>query len=392
MSLGDLFFSTAPKDSTGWSRRSIEPGSFTPARVIPPAGGGHPPAGQPQREPDPHRARADRTGGGSRHQRPQAGRGRPQASRGPIQQPRRIDRSGRVGDSMATACSRCSARPSRRSRAGNGDDWIGRPFEELLHPDDVDDRAFADTTRRSRVSSLPHFELRIRTRSGDYLNCEFLLVTRFGGGPGSDPGHLPRHHRTAAVRANARAGRVDAPGQGSRPSRPAAPRASSCPTSVTRSAPRSAHCSASPSSWANIHTFTGGPAEIQEYLGQSGRMVRCSWRSSTTCWISRGSRPGSFGSCAKPAAFRRSFPTLVESFRGQGGGQAPEPGDPSSTADVPRSIATDRLRIQQILMNLLDNAIKFTEQGTIRLTARVLELEGCRPRPSARGAAIPASA
>ncbi len=42
-------------------------------------------AGQPQREPDPHRARAGRTGRGPRHQRTQAGRGSPQAGRDPLQ-------------------------------------------------------------------------------------------------------------------------------------------------------------------------------------------------------------------------------------------------------------------------------------------------------------------
>ena len=33
----------------------------------------------------------------------------------------------------------------------------------------------------SQGESLPHFELRIRSRSGAYLNCEFLLVTRVRG-------------------------------------------------------------------------------------------------------------------------------------------------------------------------------------------------------------------
>ncbi len=43
---------------------------------------------------------------------------------------------------------------------------------------------------------------------------------------------------------------------------------------------------------------------------------------------------------------------------------------------IPQSITTDRLRFQQILMNLLDNAIKFTEQGRIRLTAQTIDRPG----------------
>ena len=37
---------------------------------------------------------------------------------------------------------------------------------------------------------------------------------------------------------------------------------------------------------------------------------------------------------------------------------------------TPLLIATDRLRFQQILVNLIDNAIKFTDRGGISLTGR----------------------
>ena len=58
--------------------------------------------------------------------------------------------------------------------------------------------------------------------------------------------------------------------------------------------------------------------------------------------------------------------------------------------EVPEGITlfSDRRRIKQVLMNLASNAVKFTEQGTVKITARVLKDEALEIRVADTGIGV----
>ena len=52
--------------------------------------------------------------------------------------------------------------------------------------------------------------------------------------------------------------------------------------------------------------------------------------------------------------------------------------------EVPESLMLDKIRIRQVLFNLIGNAVKFTKQGFIRLIVEKIEPETADAKPGLR--------
>jgi two-component system CheB/CheR fusion protein len=255
--------------------------------------------------------------------------------------------------------------------------WLGRSFDGLLHPDEVEE-ARGLYRKAMDGESLPRFELRIRAKSGEYLNSEFLLVTRI---------HEDLRDRILGISRDIteqkRLARSVEQAQSLRRAKEAAELASHSKTEFLSGVSHEIRTPLSAllgfTELLGEHPFLhGAPEEIQNHLASirdQGQMLLALIDDLLDiARIEAGQLRIVRENCSVPDLIS----DLVESLRTRAEAKNLMI-ESRLIGEVAETYVTDRLRLRQVLLNLLDNAIKFTEQGTVRLTAWEVRQSGGEP-------------
>jgi PAS domain S-box-containing protein len=250
-------------------------------------------------------------------------------------------------------------------------DWISRRLEELIEPDDRE----ASTRMHERAlqgDTVPRYELRLRTRSGGCLDCESLLVTRIREGAADCVLEVIRD-----ITEQKRISRAAEEAEALRRAKEAAERANRAKSEFLSSV---SHEIRTPLTailgfieLLGEHPYLqGGPADIPEHLAtihQNGRFLLA--LIDDLLDISR-IEASELRMEREPCSLEVIVSDVVGSLRGKAESQNLQL-DVQFVGAIPPTVATDRLRVRQILVNLLDNAIKFTERGAVRLTVQMID-------------------
>jgi PAS domain S-box-containing protein len=256
--------------------------------------------------------------------------------------------------------------------------WIGRRFDELVHPEDLDlPPRFDAWSRQDEPLSRP--ELRVRTQAGDYLVCEFLLITRIREGPEEDRVLCVTRDVTERKQAERALAQADALRRAKEAAEQASRAKSEFLSSVSHElrTPLTAILGFSELLGDHPH-FGAGPPELVQYLSvvrENGLVLLA--LIDDLLDISR-IEAGRLRLERESVAIPPLVDDLATTFRARADAKRLRL-EVEHHGEIPAAIATDRLRLQQILVNLLDNAIKFTERGRVRLVLRVARPPGAGP-------------
>jgi PAS domain S-box-containing protein len=249
-------------------------------------------------------------------------------------------------------------------------EWIGRRFDELVHPED---RAEALRLHGKIVSghALPRFELRLQGNNGKTVYGEFLLVTRIR--TDGDERILGIARDTTEQR------RVQQALEQSAALERAKEAAEQANHAKSEFLSNVSHDLRTPLSaimgFAELmseHPYLlAAPAEVQEFLeiirGNSRVLLSLIDDLLDISRIEVGHLHVERGPCA----LHQLVSNVVESFRTRILDR-PVRIEVGLSRSVPPTLLLDQLRIKQILMNLLENAVKFTDRGGIAVSAELI--------------------
>ena len=285
---------------------------------------------------------------------------------------------------LSANCLLASTSPAFETITGwSSRDWVGRPIEGLFDPDD-------------RERAMRHVRARLARRNGSALRSANSTVRpattwivsscwspRFGRAPPIVSSALfatsPRERDREGPRAD----------RGARRAKEEAERANRAKSEFLSSVSHEIRTPLTAilgfSDLLSEHPYLqGGPAEVQEHFAtirQNGQFLLA--LIDDLLDLSR-IEAGQLRIELEPCSPERIIADVAETLRAKADARKLHL-EVALDHSIPPLIATDRWRLQQILVNLVDNAIKFTEKGTVTLSARAIARTRRWPGHAIRG-------